>query len=74
MVQSYDTIGTCFWYGQSAASLSGATVILNNSESNSIYFSANASTFLMPTLELGKMLWVKYKYISLKYKLFKYPA
>ena len=57
-----------------AASLSGVTIILNNSESNNIYFSTSASTFLIPTLELGKMLWDKYRYISLKYILFKYPA
>ena len=37
-----------------AASLSGVTVILNNKESNNIYFSASASTFLIPTLELVK--------------------
>ena len=38
-----------------AASLSGVTLILNNNESNNIYFSASASTFLIPTLN-----WVKY--------------
>ena len=42
--------------------------------SNNIYFSTNTSTFLIPTLELGNLLWAKCKYISLKYKLFKYPA
>ena len=57
-----------------AAPLSGVTVILNNNESNNIYFSANASTFLIPTLELGKMLWDKYRYISLKCILVKYPV
>ena len=59
---------------ETAASLSGMTIILNNNESNNIYFSASASTFLIPTLELGKMLWDKYRYISLKYILVKYPA
>ena len=44
-----------------AASLSGVTIILNNNESNNIYLSASASTFLIPTLELGKMVWDKYK-------------
>ena len=39
-----------------AASLSGMTVILNDNESNNIYFSASASTFLIPILELGKIL------------------
>ena len=37
-----------------AASLSGVTLILNNNESNNIYFSASVSTFLIPTLELVK--------------------
>ena len=54
-----------------AVSLSGVVDILNNNESN-MYFSANVSTFLIPTLELGNLLWAKYKYISLKCKLFKY--
>ena len=34
-------------------SLSEVDIILNNNESNKIYFSANASTFLIATLELG---------------------
>ena len=57
-----------------ATSFSGVTIILNNIKSNNIYFSANASTFLISTLELGKMLWDKYRYISLKYILVKYFA
>ena len=57
-----------------AVSFSGIVDILNNKESNNTYFSANASTFCIPTLELGNLLWAKYKYISLKYKLFKYHA
>ena len=43
-----------------AASFSGVTVILNNNESNNLYFSASAATFLIPTLELGQILWDKY--------------
>ena len=39
-----------------------------------MYCSAKASSFHIPTLELGGLLLAKYKYISLKYKLFKYPA
>ena len=39
-----------------AVSFSDVTMILNNNESNNIYISANASTFLIPTLELGQML------------------
>ena len=39
-----------------AISLSGGMDILNNNESNNMYFSANASTFLIPTLELGSLL------------------
>ena len=36
-------------------SLSGVNVILNNNESNSIYFSSNISTFLIAALELGSL-------------------
>ena len=57
-----------------ANSLSGVDTILNNNESNNIYFSTNASTFLLAALELGNLFWAKYKYISLKYQLLKYPA
>ena len=39
-----------------------------------MFFSANASTFHIPALELGNLMWAQYKYISLKYELFKYPA
>ena len=38
-----------------AISLSGVMDILNNSESNSTYFSANASIFNIPALELGNL-------------------
>ena len=47
-------------------SLSWVDVILNNNESNNIYFTANASTFLITALELGSLFGAKYKYISLK--------
>ena len=39
-----------------AISLSGVINILNSSESNSIYFSANALAILIPTLELVNLL------------------
>ena len=39
-----------------AISLSSLVDILNNNESNNMYFSANASTFLIPTLGLGNLL------------------
>ena len=54
---------------KTAVSLSGIVDILNNNESNNMDFSANASTFHIPAL-----LRAKYRYISLKYELFKYPA
>ena len=38
-----------------AISLSGVDIIMNNNESNNIYFSANASTFLIADLELGSL-------------------
>ena len=53
-------------------SLSGLT--LNNNESNRIYFSASASTLLIATLKEGSLFCDKYKYISLRYELCKYPA
>ena len=74
MIQSYYTIKHVSGIANTAVSLSGVVDILNNNEFNNMYFSANASTFLIPTLELGNLLWAKYKYISLKYKVFKYPA
>ena len=49
-----------------AASLSGFDSILNNNESNNIYFSARASIFLIAILLLGYLFWARYKYISLK--------
>ena len=39
-----------------AVSLLSVVDVLNNNESNNIYFSANASTFHIPTLELGNLL------------------
>ena len=45
-----------------AISFPGIVDILNNKESNGMYFSANASTFCIPTLEPGSLLWAKYKY------------
>ena len=38
-----------------AVSLSGVDIFLNNNKSNNIYFSANASTFLIADLELGNL-------------------
>ena len=38
-----------------AISLSGVDITLNNNESNNIYFSANHSTFLIADLELGNL-------------------
>ena len=42
-----------FSIANTAVSLSGVVDILNNNESNHMYFSAKTSTFLIPTLELG---------------------
>ena len=47
-------------------SLSEVVDILNNKESNNIYFPASISIFLITVLELGNLFWAKYKYISLK--------
>ena len=42
-----------------AVSFSG--VILNNSESNRMYFSANVSTFLIDALEVGNLFCDRYR-------------
>ena len=49
---------------RTAVSFSG--IILNNGESNKLYHSANASTFLIAALELGNLFCAKYRYMSLK--------
>ena len=48
--------------------------ILNNSESNKTYFSDKVSNFLIADFELGSLFCDKYRYKSLKYGLYKYPA
>ena len=57
-----------------AFSFSGLVTNFNNNESNSIYLSADVSTFLNADLTLGSLFCVKYKHKSLKYGLIKYPA
>ena len=48
------------------ASLSGFVTILNNNESNNIYFSVSASISLIAVLLLGNLFLARYNYISLK--------
>ena len=43
----------------SAVSFSGVVIILNNSESNNIYLSANTSTLCLLLLELGNLFCVR---------------
>ena len=57
---------------RTAASFSG--VILNNMKSSRMYLSASVSTLLITTLEEGSSFCDKYKYMSLKYELCKYPT
>ena len=57
---------------RTAVSFSG--VILNNSQSSRIYFSASVSILLITNLEEGSLFCDKCKYRSLKYELCKYPA
>ena len=57
-----------------AVSLSGIVVILNSNESCNIYLSASTSPLRISLLELGYLFCAKYRYISLKYGLFKYQA
>ena len=52
----------------------GIVISLNSSESNKTYFSARASTLSIALFELCNLFCVKYRYISLKYGLFKYPT
>ena len=54
--------------------ISGIAISLNSSESNKTYFSASVSTLCIALVELGNLFCAKYKYISLKYGLFKYPT
>ena len=58
----------------SAVYFSGVVISLNNNESNTIYISANISTFHIADLVLDNLFCVRYKYISLKYGLIQYPA
>ena len=55
-------------------SFSGIVISLNSSESNKTYLSDSATTLHTALFELGNLCCAKYKYISLKYGLFKYPA
>ena len=48
-------------------------VILNNSESSRMYFSASVYTLLIANLEEDSLFCDSYKYV-LKYEIFKYPA
>ena len=56
-----------------AVSFSGIVISLNSSESNKTYLSAGASILHIALFELGYLFCAKYKYVSLKYGLFKYP-
>ena len=60
--------------GTARTAVSFSRLTLNNNESNRIYFSASTSTLLIDTLEEGSLFCDKYKYISLKYELCKYPT
>ena len=60
--------------GTARTVVSFSGLILNNNESNRIYFSASVSTLLIAVLEEGSLFCDKSKYRSLKYELCKYPA
>ena len=57
-----------------AVSYSGIVISLNSSESNKIHISASTSTLHIALFELGNLFCAKYRYISVKYGLFKYPT
>ena len=52
-------VGTHLWNCKTAVSFLG--VILNKSESNRMYHSANISTFLIAALEVGNLFCTKYR-------------
>ena len=47
--------------GTTSTAVSFSAVILNNSESNKMYGSANVSTFLIAALEVGSLFYDKYR-------------
>ena len=47
--------------GTASTAVSFSGVILNNSESNRMYCSANVSTFLITALEVGSLFCAKYQ-------------
>ena len=49
-----------------AVSFSGLDTILNNNESNNMYFSARVSIYFIANVVLGNLIWARYRYISLK--------
>ena len=53
--------------GTARAAVSFSGVILNYSESNRVYLSANVSTFLIAALEVGNLFCDKYREMSLKW-------
>ena len=57
-----------------AVSFSRLDTILNNNEFNSMCFSASTWIFFIADLLLGNVFWAKYKYMSLKKELTRYPA
>ena len=57
-----------------AVSFCGIVISLNSNESNKIYLSTSASTLHIALFELDNLFCAKYRYISLKYGIFKYPT
>ena len=57
-----------------AVSFYGVLIILNSKESGNKYFSANVSTFQIVNLLLGNLFCARYRLMSLKYGLIKYPT
>ena len=73
MIQGYNFVNACLWDCEELLS-PFLDLILNNNESNRMYFSVSVSTLLITVLEEGSLLCDRYKYISLKYELCQYPA
>ena len=70
MVQCY--ILSMHASGTARTSVPFSGLILNNNESNRMYFSASVSTLFIDALEEDSLFCDIYKYISLKYELCRY--
>ena len=74
MIKCNDLACTHFWHCQQCSFLFGDGNQFEQYKSNKTYLSTSTSTLCIALFELGNLFCAKYRYISLKYGLFKYPA